>query len=130
MHGESFCYLANFYRKILFVSLTDFPSFQFRREILAWGGEVVSCRRESELAEFYSEVVAYFKTPFPECAGVLPDAPEDTTQIVEGQSFLRPISTTTSIPAASSASRAASSKNARRPWRQRECAQRIPTAVP
>ena len=90
MHGESFCYLANFYRKILFVSLTDFPSFQFRREILAWGGEVVSCRKESELAEFYTDVFAYFKTPFPECAGILPDAPEVTSEIVEGQSFLTP----------------------------------------
>ncbi len=90
MHNESFFYLANFYEKILFVSLTDLPGMQFRREILAWGGEVVSCRKSCHLLDFYKEVFAYFKQPVPAEAGVVPDAPKVTTELVAGEPFLTP----------------------------------------
>lgn len=90
MHGESFCYLANFYKKIYFVSLTNFRSYQFRREILAWGGEQISCHQESEIIEFYAEVFARFNQPLPVKAAVIPDPPENVEHISENSAFLTP----------------------------------------
>lgn len=90
MHGESFYYLANFYEKIYFVSLSDFKSFQFRREILGWGGDVVSCRRGNEVLKFYNEVFTFFNKPLPDTVAVVPDPPADTSHLVEGEAFLSP----------------------------------------
>ena len=40
-HMEQFLYLANYYDKILYCALTSEFGFQFRREVLAFGGEVM-----------------------------------------------------------------------------------------
>ena len=42
LHGEEFAHIANFYNEIYFTSLTEHKTFQFRRQILAWGGKIVS----------------------------------------------------------------------------------------
>ena len=73
-HLESFYYLANFYKKIYYCSLTTQPGFQFRREVLSFGGEIVSCRSADEVAEFYKEVFNHFQRKLPDYAVILPTA--------------------------------------------------------
>ena len=73
-HLESFYYLANFYEEILYCSLTATPSGQFRREVLAFGGHVISARGTDEQAAFYLDVFRYFALPLPAAALILPDA--------------------------------------------------------
>lgn len=90
MHGESFYYLANFYEKILFLSLSSYRSFQFKREILAWGGEVVSCRHSDEVLPFYQDVFAYFNQALPTTVGVVPNPPAETSKLVENEFYLAP----------------------------------------
>ena len=46
-HVESFYFLANFYEEILYCSLTNIPSYPFRRAVLAFGGKVLSSHRKS-----------------------------------------------------------------------------------
>ena len=72
-HLESFYYLANFYDEILYCSITTEPSFQFRREVLAFGGKVLSARRNDETAEFYRDVFGFFGKKLPETALILPE---------------------------------------------------------
>lgn len=76
-HMESFYYLANFYDEILYCSITKNPSFQFRREVLAFGGKVISERGEEETADFYLDIFRYFGLPLPENVTVLPDRKQD-----------------------------------------------------
>lgn len=71
-HMEQFLYLANFYDRILYCALTSEYGYQFRREVLAFGGEVICCRKANELADFYMDVFGYFKLPFPSRATIIP----------------------------------------------------------
>ena len=73
-HIESFYFLANFYEEILFCSLTSLPCAQFRREVLAFGGEVIAARGPGETAQFYLDVFGRFGRPLPRTALILPDA--------------------------------------------------------
>lgn len=75
-HIESFYYLANFYDEILYCSISSYGSFQFRREVLAFGGKVLSARSNNEVAEFYRDVFSFFGKSLPETAIVLPDRKE------------------------------------------------------
>ena len=72
-HMESFYYLANFYEQILYCSITDRNSFQFRREVLAFGGKVISARKSNEVAQFYQDIYSYFGLALPKTALVIPD---------------------------------------------------------
>lgn len=72
-HLEQFYYLANFYEEIYYCSLSSFGSFQFRREILAFGGNVISTRKNGELFEFYHDIYGFFGMPFPNRAVIIPD---------------------------------------------------------
>ena len=72
-HLESFYYLANFYDEILYCSITTEPSFQFRREVLAFGGRVITARTNEETAEFYCDVYDFFQRELPETALILPN---------------------------------------------------------
>ena len=72
-HLESFYYLANFYDEILYCSITTEPSFQFRREVLAFGGKVLSARSNDETAELYRDVFGFFGKKLPETALILPE---------------------------------------------------------
>ncbi|MBR5553442.1 MAG: hypothetical protein IKV98_06295 [Clostridia bacterium] len=76
-HAESFYYLANFYKKILFCSITDYKSFQFKREVLAFGGEVISCRKNDEVPEFYEDVFSYLGAELPKECIVVPKRPDE-----------------------------------------------------
>lgn len=76
-HMESFYYLANFYEKILYCSISDRGSFQFRREVLAFGGEVISARKNNETVNFYQDVYSYFKRPLPKTVFILPSKKPD-----------------------------------------------------
>ncbi len=80
-HLESFYYLANFYDEILYCSLTDFASFQFRRAVLAFGGKVVSERKPGGIAAFYRDVFAAFGEALPEKLLILPDDSENTLKL-------------------------------------------------
>ena len=73
LHMQQFLYLANFYDKIVYCALTSRPGYQFRREVLAFGGDVICCRGDGELAEFYQDVFAYFKQAIPAQAVILPN---------------------------------------------------------
>ena len=75
-HIEGFYYLANFYDEILYCSLTDAPSYQFRREVLAFGGKVISARRADEALALYADIYAYFGKAQPTSMLVLPDRRE------------------------------------------------------
>ncbi len=75
-HLEGFYYLANFYDEILFCSLTDQHSYQFRREVLAFGGKVISARKADETLEFYSDIYAFFNKSLPDSLLILPDRRE------------------------------------------------------
>lgn len=76
-HLESFYYLANFYDEILYCSLTDEHSFQFRREVLAFGGRILSARTNDEIVQFYTDVFGAFGKTLPETVLVLPDRVPD-----------------------------------------------------
>jgi len=82
-HIEGFYYLANFYDEILYCSLTDHPSYQFRREVLAFGGKVISSRKSHEVFDFYADVYAFFGKEQPSSLLVLPDRHE-------GENFYTP----------------------------------------
>ncbi len=74
-HQEQFYYLANFYEKVLYCSLTESPAVQFKREVMAFGGDVISSRKPKELVEFYRDVFLYFKMQWPKELMVLPSRP-------------------------------------------------------
>jgi hypothetical protein len=76
-HAEQFYYAANFYEKVLYCALTENPAVQFKREVMAFGGDVIATRKPGELAEFYRDVFAYFKIEFPREIVVVPDRPKD-----------------------------------------------------
>ncbi len=76
-HAESFYYLANFYKKIVFCSISSFKSTQFKREVMAFGGDIVSCKRNDEVLEFYEDVFKYFGVKLPQHAMVIPKKPTD-----------------------------------------------------
>lgn len=76
MHMQQFLYMANFYDKILYCAITSREGYQFRREVLAFGGEVISCRKNGELAEFYQDLFAYFKLDIPARATIMPNETE------------------------------------------------------
>ena len=82
-HIESFYYIANFYDEILYCSISSYGSFQFRREVLAFGGKVLSARSDNEVAEFYKDVFSFFGRSLPATAVVLPDRKE-------GQNYYTP----------------------------------------
>lgn len=71
-HMEQFYYLANFYEKILYCSISDRESFQFRREVIAFGGEVISTRKNDETVSFYQDIYGYFGRPLPKTVFILP----------------------------------------------------------
>jgi hypothetical protein len=76
-HLQSFYYLANFYEKILYCSFSSYRSYQFRREVLAFGGEVISCRHPGELHQFYKEIYEYFSIPLPNQLTIIPGTASD-----------------------------------------------------
>lgn len=76
-HAESFYYLANFYKKIIYCSISSFKSLQFKREISAFGGDIISCRQNDEVLEFYEDVFGYFGAELPDAAVVIPQKPTD-----------------------------------------------------
>ena len=76
MHIQLFLYLANFYDKIVYCALTSLPGYQFRREVLAFGGDVICCYNEGDLAGFYKDVFAYFELDIPDRAVILPNDTE------------------------------------------------------
>ncbi len=76
-HIESFYYLANFYKKIIFCSISSFKSAQFKREIAAFGGDIVSCRSNNEVLSFYEDVFGYFGCELPSEAMVVPKKPDN-----------------------------------------------------
>ena len=71
-HMEQFLYLCNFYDKVAYCAITSRAAYQFRREVKAFGGDVVSCRRPDEIADFYRDLFAYLKLEVPAEAVVLP----------------------------------------------------------
>ena len=77
-HMESFYYLANFYEKILYCSISDRGSFQFRREVLAFGGEVISTRKNNETVNFYQDIYSYFNRTMPKTVFILPSQKENS----------------------------------------------------
>ena len=72
-HLEQFYYLANFYDEIAYCSISSFGSYQFRREVLAFGGKVISQRKDQEVFEFYQDVFSAFGKQLPETAVIVPD---------------------------------------------------------
>jgi hypothetical protein len=76
-HAEQFYYAANFYEKVLYCALTEEPALQFKREVMAFGGDVIATRKPGELAEFYRDVFAYFKTELPQEIVLVPGRPKD-----------------------------------------------------
>jgi len=84
-HAEQFYYAANFYAKVLYCSLTDDPALQFKREVMAFGGDVVTTRKSGELAEFYRDIFDYFKLEFPQEIILVPGLPKK-----EGALWLQP----------------------------------------
>ena len=75
-HVEGFYYLANFYDEILYCSITSTPSYQFRREVLAFGGKVLTARSKNEVMDFYKDIYAFFGKELPLSLLVLPDKTE------------------------------------------------------
>ena len=71
-HMEQFLYLCNFYDKVAYCAITSRAAYQFRREVKAFGGDVVSSRRPDEIADFYRDLFAYLKLEVPAEAVVLP----------------------------------------------------------
>ena len=82
-HLEGFYYLANFYDEILYCSITSLPSYQFRREVLAFGGKVISTRKENETLDFYRDVYSFFGKELPSSVVVMPDK-------IEGENYYTP----------------------------------------
>ncbi|MCX7886978.1 MAG: hypothetical protein N3B01_06965 [Verrucomicrobiae bacterium] len=76
-HAEQFYYAANFYQKVLYCALTESPALQFKREVMAFGGDIIAVRTPRELFEFYQDVFSYFKLAVPKEIVVLPDRPRD-----------------------------------------------------
>ncbi|MDD5604049.1 MAG: hypothetical protein PHG48_08280 [Eubacteriales bacterium] len=76
-HGESFYYLSNFYDKIAYCSISSYDTFQFKREVMAFGGDIVSIRKADEVLEFYADIFAYFGRKMPDSVIVVPDKPAD-----------------------------------------------------
>lgn len=76
-HAEQFYYAANFYEKVLYCALTDNPALQFKREVMAFGGDVVTTRKSGELAAFYRDIFEYFKLEFPQEIVLVPDRPKE-----------------------------------------------------
>lgn len=76
-HLEGFYYLANFYDEILYCSLTANPSYQFRREVLAFGGKVISTRKPEQTLDFYLDVYSFFEKELPDSMMLLPDKREN-----------------------------------------------------
>ncbi len=76
-HIESFYYLANFYEKIIFCSISSFKSSQFKREIAAFGGDIVSCRNNDDVLAFYEDVFGYFGCDIPSEAVIVPKKPDN-----------------------------------------------------
>jgi hypothetical protein len=76
-HAEQFYYAANFYDKVLYCALTESPALQFKREVMAFGGDIITTRKPDELAEFYHDVFTYFKLEFPQEVVVVPGRPTD-----------------------------------------------------
>jgi len=74
-HREQFYYAANFYQKVLYCSLTESPALQFKREVMAFGGDIVSTRKPHELVDFYLDVFSYFDTRLPGDLVLLPSRP-------------------------------------------------------
>lgn len=72
-HVESFYFLANFYEEILYCSISSYGSLPFRREVIAFGGKVISDRRNGELLDFYRDVYRAFERQLPENAVILPE---------------------------------------------------------
>lgn len=79
-HLESFLYLANFYDEIYYCSLTDRASLPFRREVLAFGGKVLSSRKCDDIAGFYADIYAFFGKPIPASVLIVPDRPADENE--------------------------------------------------
>ena len=75
-HMESFYYLANFYKKIAFCSISSFESCQFKREVMAFGGDIVSCKGNDGVLDFYKDVFEYFEKELPAEVIVIPQKPE------------------------------------------------------
>lgn len=90
LHGEEFAHIANFYNEIYFTSLTEHKTFQFRRQILAWGGKIVSSRTQKETMTFYKEVFDFFQQPLPKQAGVIPDPNPRHAYLVADEAYLTP----------------------------------------
>ncbi len=80
-HLESFYYLANFYKKIIFCSISSYESLQFKREIQAFDGDIVSCRGKNEVMEFYEDVFGYFNKELPSTAAVIPQKPNSDDEL-------------------------------------------------
>jgi len=80
-HREQFYYLANFYEKIFYCSLTDNIPLQFRREVIAFGGEIISSRKPAELFEFYRDVFSHFKEPLLSEITIIPSRPKGDEDI-------------------------------------------------
>ncbi len=76
-HAEQFYYAANFYAKVLYCSLTDHPALQFKREVMAFGGDVIATRKPGELAEFYRDVLEHLGVGFPRDIVVVPSRAQD-----------------------------------------------------
>lgn len=76
-HMESFYYIANFYKKIVFCSLSSFKSCQFKREVMAFGGDILSCKDNDGVLDFYKDVFAYFGEKLPTEAIVIPKKSEN-----------------------------------------------------
>lgn len=72
-HLEQFYYLANFYEEIYYCSISSYGSFQFRREVLAFGGKAISTRSNSEVLDFYKDIYSFFGLDFPKTAVIVPD---------------------------------------------------------
>ncbi|MCX7824790.1 MAG: hypothetical protein N2689_04460, partial [Verrucomicrobiae bacterium] len=64
-HAEQFYYAANFYEKVLYCALTESPALQFKREVMAFGGDVITTQKPEDLAEFYRAIFDYFRLEFP-----------------------------------------------------------------
>jgi hypothetical protein len=104
-HREQFYYLANFYRQVHYCSLTESPALQFKREVLAFGGAVVSARKPAELVEFYRDLFAWAKAKLPEEALILPARPEQSKLWLQpfcypDVNFRRALAVTDDLPAA------------------------------
>jgi len=73
-HDEQFYFVANFYRHIYFLALTEESPIQFERFLRARENTTIVKKTAVELVDFYSQIFELFRMPLPDEAVVFPSA--------------------------------------------------------